>query len=525
MANIVTTTVNYFLDSIAQRITHHIYLQDALGQDYAILHSYYSGNHRPQLKREMGKQDDNVIENFTGLVVDRSVSRLFQGGVQFVLPDNATAQQEWLDSVWDLNKKEIILYQAGLYGATDGTWYFKIIWDDVVDPYTQETYPRLLPLNPRTVRIKTDPEDMNDVEEYKIEYSCVEKRGDTEVTVLHREITHVAQPEQYDIGNGEVMQTKETWVVDTYKQVGSLPIQLLSSIPWEYDFPPIIHCKNLPSLEGCYGDSEIDDVVNIQDKNNFVTSNSGKIIKFHASPTTIVTGVNASEVKPVDGAPNMMYAIANKDAKVSNLELTSDLASSRNIANDLRKSIFDISREPDITSLEGQLGALTNFGLHVLYTDAINKNDTKRQLYGDALLELNRRLLVLNNWVGEASRPGTITWGDPMPINILDELQADNVALDLGIVDKKTVAERKVYNARYGVDWETIQANIADEQAAVNANSANIGAQILKNFGQGQGTTPALGDAATTNPQPTPITTDTNPAKTAFKAPKQKSIL
>jgi hypothetical protein len=86
-----------------------------------------------------------------------------------------------------------------------------------------------------------------------------------------------------------------------------------------------------------------------------------------------------------------------------------------------------------------------------------------------------------------------------------------------------------VYVARYGKDWETIQANIADEQAAQNANSANIGATILRNFSQGSGVpsqnTPAQSDAATTNPQPTPQTTDTNPAKTAFSAPREKNLL
>src|SRR5512139_1510028 len=100
-------------------------INDSMGRTQTILGTYYTGDHRPQLKRKEGVQDDNIILNFTGLAVDRSVSRLFRGGVRFMLPEGADAQQEYIDRVWDLNKKEIILYQSGLHGAVYGTPYFK----------------------------------------------------------------------------------------------------------------------------------------------------------------------------------------------------------------------------------------------------------------------------------------------------------------------------------------------------------------------------------------------------------------
>jgi hypothetical protein len=165
--------------------------------------------------------------------------------------------------------------------------------------------------------------------------------------------------------------------------------------------------------------------------------------------------------------------------------MSSDLASSRNFASDLRQSIFDISREIDLSSISDKLGALTNFGLHVLYTDALDKNDTKRQLYGDALKELNRRLLVLANYEGPATNPGKITWGEAMIVNVFEEMQTDELALSLKIVDLETITKR--YQSRYGVDFETIQANIAKQSAADNANNADIGANILRNFTQGKG--------------------------------------
>jgi hypothetical protein len=473
MANFFDSMGDWFAQKVAK------YIQDPQGKTEQVLDAYYEGNHRAQLKRVEGQGDDNLSENFVGLAVDRSVSRLYAGGAQFVLPEGREAQQEYLDKVWDVNKKEIILYQNGLYGAVHGTWYFKIIPDDILDPYTEKLYPRLLPIHPRYIRIKTDPQDMNDVERYTIEYTVTENRNGRMVKVTHTEITKHKEP-----ATDSEYTAEETWVVESYEKIGGAPVQLIASMDWDYTFPPIIHCKNLPSLNSCYGDSEIDDTIGIQDKYNFTASNIGKIIKYHGSPNTILTGVSAKEVEPVDGAPNAMFAISNKDAKAYNLEMQSDLLSSQNFLEDRRRSIFSIAREIDTQTMADKLGALTNFGLKVLYTDAINKTDTKRQLYGDAFKELNRRLLVLQNWTGEESNPGEIVWGETMPLNMAEEVQIDQILLGLGIVDKETVY--KHYQKRYGVTWEEVQANLANQDAAANANNANIGATILRNFSQGQ---------------------------------------
>ena len=131
-----------------------------------------------------------------------------------------------------------------------------------------------------------------------------------------------------------------------------------------------------------------------------------------------------------------------------------------------------------------KLGSLTNFGLHVLYGDAIDKNSTKRELYGDAILELNRRLLVIAGYEMEASNPGKITWGEALITNVLEDMQADQLALGMGIIDKETIIKR--YQTRYGVDADTVMANLANETATANAANSNIGAEILKRFSQGQ---------------------------------------
>lgn len=477
MANLFTNMANNIGDWMAAKIAP--YINDAMGRGYNVLGSYYKGDQRPQLKAVVGKPDDNITVNYVGLAVDRSVSRMFRGGVKFNLPDGADAQQEWLDTVWDLNKKEILLYQLGLHGGVYGTPYLKISPDGITDPYTGATYPRLIATDPEIIRVKTSHQDMSDVEAYIIEYSY----KDDGKEISRREITRHSEEKDYTEGDGEETKTeRDTWIVEEWEQVGGGPWQMTEAVEWPYNFPPILHWKNLPSLKSAYGDSDIDDAINIQDKSNFVTSNTGKIIKFHAHPEVIGTGFSVKDMTQIDSAVGTFRAIAAPEAKVFTLEMQSDLSSSLAFGFGLRQSIFDVSREVDISSMADKLGALTNFGLHVLWSDALDKNDTKRQLYGDALKELNRRLLVIAGFEGELSRPGEVEFGDPMPVDVVEEMTVDGMALDKGIVDLETVTKR--YQKRYGVDYETIQANIAKQKAGDNANNDNIGAAILRNFTQ-----------------------------------------
>jgi hypothetical protein len=436
-----------------------------MGRRAGILSSYYDGDQRKPLATSINPKtgaaiDDNLLLNNIKLVVNRSTSRLYKGGVKFKLPEGSEAQQEYIDTIWDLNKKEIILFHTGLLGAVHGTCYFKVVPDGVLDPYTNKAYPRLVPISHRIIRVKTHPEDVNEVEEYRIEYSCMEERNGRMVEVVHREITKHATIEGMDEIGMRYTAKAETWVIETWEKVGSAPFEMTYVENWLYPFPHIMHWKNLPSQEGCYGDDEISDLINPQDKLNFTVSNTGKIIKFHASPTLAVTGTSPTQVQAVDVATGQIVVLPDKDAKIFVLESTSDLASSRSFVQDLKDDIFNLGREPNIS--QDKMGAMTNFALRVLYGDALDKNDTKRQLYGDALLELNRRLLVLANYTGEASRPGTIQWGEVLPINATEELAADKVALDMGIIDKESLATK--WFVRYGVEWETIEANKAKNQ-------------------------------------------------------------
>jgi hypothetical protein len=110
----------------------------------------------------------------------------------------------------------------------------------------------------------------------------------------------------------------------------------------------------------------------------------------------------------------------------------------------------------------------------LLYQDALSKIHTKRELYGDALIELNSHILEMN---GMAPDGGEILWTDVLPENGLEqsnELQAD---ISMGILDVQTAAEIK------GYDWETVQERLKEN----DTKTMDLGTAILSQFQKGQG--------------------------------------
>jgi hypothetical protein len=233
-----------------------------------------------------------------------------------------------------------------------------------------------------------------------------------------------------------------------------------------------LHWQNLPEAGDCYGQSDVEDIVELQDRLNFVASNISKIIRYHSHPKTWGRGFNATG--KASWGPDEMVTLQGENAQIANLEMQSDLASSRAFYSDLRQALFDISRTVDISSIKDRVGALTNFGLRVLYTDALDKLDTKRELFGEAMLELERRVLILNGMSGD---PGKINWGDPLPIDQTEADQSDGFELDQGLASKETISTRR------GYDFVQEQERIVAEKS----NEDNVGNMILKAFNQGGG--------------------------------------
>lgn len=402
---------------------------------------YYEGHHRRPLKVKTGQPDDNVIVNVCRKAIEQAVALLFGEMPGFEVGDDAA--DEALDALLAANEMPILLHNLGLQGALTGHVFVKMM--PIVGGESIAGV-KLVLLNPRTVTVWWRPDDMEQITAYTVQY----EQGD-------------ATYRQEMINNGN------SWLIRDLVRERGRQWKLVNELLWGFPFAPIVEWQNLPDPEEYYGDP---DLVRpeLNDALNFLASNTMRILKFHAHPKTIGTGMRASDVQQteVDG----FWTVPNSEAKVSNLEMQSDLASSLAYLQLLRGWFFSEHRAVDMETFSRDMGSVTNFGLRTLYKDALDKLASKRALYGKGLADLGERMLALS---GVQGRP-EINWPDPLPFNDAEEIQGLQTEMALGLLSKQTAAGLR------GRDWELEQARMADEAAGQD----DIGARLLSAFERGQ---------------------------------------
>jgi len=246
---------------------------------------------------------------------------------------------------------------------------------------------------------------------------------------------------------------------------------------WQYDFAPIVHWQNLPNPYGAEGEPDLTpDVRTVQDKFNEVASNNSKIIRIFTHPMRYAKGMGG--VTKLEVGPNDMPSLQG-DGDIVQLPALGDLAGSLAFQMFIKKSLFAITRTVDLDTLQDKIGSLTNFGLKVIYQDMIAKINTKRQLFGDALLELVHRLLVLKGL--PADEAGEIIWPDILPTNDVEKLASIKAETELGTLSIESAAKElgRVYkNEDNTGEFDKIQ----EEKLMETTRNNNAGAFLLNNL-------------------------------------------
>ena len=399
--------------------------------------NYYRGDQKLPLKVKEGQRDDNVILNVSMKLIGQATSLLFGALPQFQAENEAL--QEDVDELWRFNKESLFLENLGTIGAVTGHCFVKLV---PIDGGV-----RFVTLDPRKVTVFWHPMDQELITAYVIYWqsSDVEYRQD-------------------------IVNEGSRWLIaDMMREKSSKWVQTDEAY-WPYEWAPIVDWQNLSDPEDYYGLSDVVDL-RIQDAINFVASNTQKIIDIHAHPRTIGTGFRTGELQ--ETSVDAFWTIPSTDANVYNLEMQSDLGSSMSYLQMLQSQFWSMHRGVDITSIRDRLGQLTNFGLKVLYADALDKLDTKRELYADGLARMNRYSLEL---MGKgADNNVALQWADPIPGNEKEAAETEQVKLDIGVESKETAA------GNLGLDWQQEQERMAEETEGED----DIGARLMRAFETG----------------------------------------
>ncbi len=352
----------------------------------------YEGQFREPLKVRQGQPNDNVITNYCRVLADKAAMMLFGVEPRFELSEGETTPEEaWLEAFWAANHKMTLLQKIALNGAIFGHVFIKFA--------VGAPYPRLINIAPEYVTVVSDPEDLDKVLRYVIEWTAADERGDP--------ITIRQTIEQTEAGRWLVRDQVARGVTGNWETRGEET--------WPWDWAPVIDCQNLPSPNEYYGQPDLtEDVIRLNEAINFVLSNTARIIRFHAHPKTWGKGFRADQLKV---AVDEVIALESPDGELHNLEMESDLASSISFYEQLKTALHEISQTPEVAMGKlDNVGTLSGLALRILLGPLVDKTEAKRFPYGEMMTEINRRALEMGGhgaqWITTTIWPELVP-GDP----------------------------------------------------------------------------------------------------------------
>jgi hypothetical protein len=398
--------------------------------------AYYEGNHKPPLKLTAEGVDNNVILNFSAQVINDTVSFLFPAFPEIDIEEpgkseaqeNADPAADWLDQCWESNNDETLLTDIATIGGVAGHIFTRVLPPDPAHPY-----PRVLFLDPAAVLAYWRIDDRDCVLWYEVRFLA----GDGTHRLDFVDLTACG------LGTG--------WAIREYVLRGSRWVHLGDQV-WPYVLGPIVEWKHLPNPRSFYGKSELANAA-LNDAINKVASDIKAILRTHASPKTIGTGMVADAVQAT--AIDSFWAIESADSKVFNLEMTSDLASSMNFLNTLKTAYLAQARVTQFDNGPDAYRNITNLGIKAAFMKMIAKVETLKRYYGKGIKEISRRFLMFGGY--SLDLPLELEWPNPLPMSELEQTQVIQLQRDMSLISKETASNQ------LGIDYDTETERIQEE--------------------------------------------------------------
>ncbi|MCS6872685.1 MAG: phage portal protein [Anaerolineae bacterium] len=390
---------------------------------------YYNGLHRRHLRSQGEESDDNVVINLIRQAIDRTVSLLVPRFPTLDLP-TLPERNAALAQLWEKNGAARFLAKLAKLGCLSGHVFARVL-----PPSAPEAAPRLIALNPANVIAFWRADDYEDVLWYELHWS-------------HGRANY----------RQEVVRADDAWLIHTW-QDDSSGWRRVETAVWAYPLPPIVAWQHQSAPSAFYGQPEISNFA-LNDRVNRLMSDVARILRYHAAPRTVGIGFEARDLTPT--AINTLWTIPKADAKVFNLEMHSDLASSMNAVEFLTRAFLAEQRVVVLDGTVADWQRITNLGIRALYMDAIFKIEELRRNYEVGLTQLSQVMRMVTD-EPDFIAPVRVTWADPLPTSAAETVEVLARELSLGILSRETAARER------GRDWMTESARIAAERTLSEA--------------------------------------------------------
>lgn len=225
---------------------------------------------------------------------------------------------------------------------------------------------------------------------------------------------------------------------------------VVTVFPNKYGVIPFVKTNNLDIAGRTEGMSDLEDLIPLNIAYNQNESHISEIIDYHSAPVTLIYG---AKIGQLEKGANKLWGGLPKDARVENLEMSSDLASSREHIDDIKLAMCEIGGMPE-TTLGGAQAVSNTSGVALQYMNLplIDRTKMKRNNTEDGLERINEMIILVSLFEGLIYRPANLTLRemlytevslpDTLPKDVLLELQTIQMEMQLGLEHRKGAMRR-----------------------------------------------------------------------------------
>ena len=393
--------------------------------DCAKAWDYYDGRHKPQLKVTPGKVDDNVVINQWKQGKDREITFLFPKMPGFELDENIDTESEdekWLRAAWEFNRGKKILRRLAKYGGMTGHIFARVMPSDA-----PEGYPRVVALNPANMLAFWKADDYEERLWYEIYYSVGEAEFRQDIVKTETGWT--------------IYDYKRKWKEQNLPDEQTVTWEFVKETPWEFVRGPIVDWQHIDRPGQFYGDNEAS-LLPLQDKVNKVASETGKILRYYASPKPVIR--SDSEPKKIQDWGIDDAWLLPRDSEVGNLEMKSDLASSVAFGQMLVDAMKAQQRVVVLTGSAADFQRVTNLGVQTVFIDQLAKTDELWEQYEPGIADLCKTMLCVGG--KEWDRQIKATRSSPLPTDPKETMDVQKDELEQELVSKQTIMRERGRN-------------------------------------------------------------------------------
>jgi len=377
----------------------------------------------------------NVAENIIASTVEDITSFLFGDELEIRVEEGAPKEaQTLLDDVWGRKEARLpLLQKLSQNGILSGQAFLRLV------PNPDDSI-RLVVIDPYNVHVQTMQGDCETVLLYCIEYCQDEEINGKATKRYYREEIQRLDPQQNDPDSQNVALDKDTqWEINHWTRIGDKGQweAVGEPIPWKYSYCPVQSCQNLVRANSFWGKPDATKgLIALNKAINFVLSNINKGGKLYSQPWPWVTGARMP-VMEVGRAVELPI-----EATIGALEFHPDLAGQILFLDKLHGIVERTTSVPAIASGVTQSmpnGPVAGIALKTMCMALLKKIDKKHNLYGKLIIDTSKAILQLKGFAPEIDI--TLHWQDPLPANILENLQAAILKEQVGYSKDTTLRE------------------------------------------------------------------------------------